>query len=105
MPLALGHAALDGDGAGDRVDDGGELAQGAVAHELDHAAAVLGDQRLDERSAVALEPLEGACLVVLDEPRVADHVGREDRGEPAFGAGCGHSAAFSATSMTPHYPR
>jgi hypothetical protein len=95
--LPLGHAALDGDGAGDRVDHGGELTQGAVAHELDDAAPVLGKERLDERFAVALESLEGAGLVALDEPGVADHVGREDRGEPAFGAGCSHGTTLLGT--------
>ena len=56
--LALGHALLDRDRAGDRIDDAGELDKAAVAHELDDAAVVLGDERLDELLAVRLEPLE-----------------------------------------------
>ena len=47
VPLALGHALLDRDRAGDRVDDAGELDQRAVAHQLDDPALVLGDQRVD----------------------------------------------------------
>ena len=60
LRLALRHAALDRDRAGDRVDDARELAERAVAHELDDAAAVLGDERLDQLLAVRLEPGERA---------------------------------------------
>ena len=96
--LPLGHAALDRDRAGDRVDGAGELAEDAVAHELDDAAAVLGDERLDELLAVGLEALEGALLVALHEARVADHVRRQDGGEPAVDAGSGHGAALLGAS-------
>ena len=64
-----------------------ELAQGAVAHELDDAPAVLGDERLDELPAVGLEAAEGALLVALHQARIADHVRGEDGGEPAVDAG------------------
>ena len=40
--LPLGHAALDGDGAGDRVDHAAEFAEHAIAHQLDDAAPVFG---------------------------------------------------------------
>ena len=66
--LPLGHAALDRDRARDGVDDAGELAERAVAHELDDAAAVLGDERLDELPAVRLEARERAGLVALHQP-------------------------------------
>ena len=82
LRLALGHAPLDEHGAAHRVDNARELDEGAVAHELDDAALVLGDQGLDELSAVRLEAGEGAVLVPLHEPAVADHVGRQDGGEP-----------------------
>ena len=45
--LPVGHALLDRDGAGDRVDHAGELDDRAVAHQLDDAAPVLGQQRVD----------------------------------------------------------
>ena len=48
LGLALGHALLDEHGAAHRVDDARELDQGAVAHELDDAPLVLGEERLDE---------------------------------------------------------
>ena len=99
--LPLGHAALDRDRAGDRVDDAGELAEDAVAHQLDDAPAVLGDERLDELLAVGLEAVEGALLVALHQARVADHVRRQDGGEPAVDAGSGHGAALRGASDGP----
>jgi hypothetical protein len=84
VPLPLGHASLHEDGAADRVDDAGELAERAVAHELDDAAPVLGDERPDELLAVGLEALEGPALVPLHQARVADHVGRQNGGEPTL---------------------
>ena len=45
----------------------GELAERAVAHELDDAAPVLGDERLDQLPAVRLEARERAGLVALHE--------------------------------------
>ena len=86
VQLAPGHALLDRHRAGHRLDDGSELAQGAVARQVDDPAAVLGDERLDELLAVCLEALERALLVLPHQPRVADHVGRQDGGEPARGA-------------------
>jgi hypothetical protein len=92
--LPPGHAALDRDRAGDGVDGAGELAEDAVAHELDDAAAVLEHARLNEFLAVGFEALEGALLVALYEARVADHVCRQDGGEPTVDAGSGHGAGL-----------
>ena len=86
VQLAPGHARLDRHRAGHRLDDGSELAQGAVTRQVDDPAAVLGEERLDELLAVRLEALERALLVLPHQPRVADHVGRQDGGEPARGA-------------------
>ena len=83
--LPLGHAALDRDRARHGVDDGGELAERAVAHQLDDAAAVLGDERLGQLLAVRLEAIEGAGLLTLHQPAVAGHVRGEDGGEATLG--------------------
>jgi hypothetical protein len=48
---------------------------------------VLGDQRLDEAFAESFEALDRARLVLLDEARVADDVGRENGGKAAVDAG------------------
>ena len=83
---------LDREGALDGVDDAAELAERAVASQLDDPAAVLGQERLDQLLAESLEAPERAGLVALHQPRVADHVRDEDSGEPAVGAGSGQGA-------------
>ena len=96
--LTLGHAGLQEHGAAHRVDGAAELAQEPVAQELDDAAALLGDERLDELLAVCPKSIERALLVPLHEARVANHVRREHGGEPAIDAGSGHDKASGATS-------
>ena len=82
--VALGHPALQVDGARHRVDDAAELGQKAVAHQLEDAAVVLLDRRLEQLPAVRSEPLKRAGFVLLHEAAVADDVGGENGGEPAF---------------------
>ena len=53
LGLALGDRLLDRDGAGDRVDHRAELDDRPVAHQLDDAALVLGEQRVDRLLAQA----------------------------------------------------
>ena len=84
--VAVGHAGLDGDGAAHRLDGAGEIDQQAVAGALDDAAAVGGDMRLDQLAEVALQALQRAFLVAAHQPAVAGDIGRQDGGEPAFGA-------------------
>ena len=69
--------------AGDGVDHAGELDQGAVAHQLDDATAMAGNERIDDRAAQGLEAVERARLVDCHEAAVADHVRAQNRGEPA----------------------
>ena len=96
--LALGDAVLDRDCALDRIDGARELDQRAVAHQLDNAAAVLGDQRLDELLAQRLQARDRAGLVGAHEPAVADHVRGQNRRELAFHArGHGPTSTRAAT--------
>ena len=82
--VAPRHAALDLDRALHRVGNALELDQQAVAGGLDDAAPVLGDRRVDQLEPVGLEARERAGLVGLHQPAVADHVGRQNRGQPAL---------------------
>src|ERR1700731_1498563 len=82
--VASRHPALDLRGAQHRVGDAVELDQHAVAGGLDDAAAVLRDSRIDQLDPMGLETRECPRLVDLHEPTVADHVGGEDRSEPAL---------------------
>jgi|SRR5271165_4088525 len=43
-----------------------------------------GDLRVDNLGAQGLEPAEGAFLVGLDQPRIARHIRRQYRREPAL---------------------
>ena len=74
---------LDRGRALDRIDHARELDQHAIAHQLDDAAVVLGDLRLDEVLAQRLEARVRARLVGRHQPAVADDVRSQDRGEPA----------------------
>ena len=90
--LALGHAVS---GSRPRIRPHRrrcELDQGAVADELDHAAVVLGDQRLDELLPERLDPRDRAGLVGPDQPAVADHVHGHYRRELAIHARSGHGS-------------
>ena len=82
--VASRHPALDLGRAQHRIGDAVELDQHAVAGGLDDAALVLGDGRIDQLDPMGLETRERARLVGLHQPAVADHVGGEDRCEPAL---------------------
>ena len=66
--VVLGDAPLDLDRTPHRVDDARELDQRAVARELHHTAAVLGDPGLDELFAQGLEPGVRARFVGFHQP-------------------------------------
>jgi hypothetical protein len=63
--------------------------------EADHSllAVVRGDLRIDQLMAQCFEAFEGAALVGADQPRLARHIGGEDRGEAA---GLAHAACPAA---------
>ena len=88
--VAAGHAVLDFDRAGDGVDHAGELDQHAVAGQLDDAALVLGDPRVDQFLAARLERGKRGGLVDAHQPAVADHVGSQYGGKPSLGAFVSH---------------
>ena len=82
--VAPRHPALDLGSAQHRIDDAVEFDQHAVASGLDDAAAVLCNGRIDQLDPMGLETRERARLVDLHQPAIADHVGGEDRCEPAL---------------------
>jgi hypothetical protein len=82
----LGGGALALDCRLHRLADAGELDQGAVAHELNGAPAMAGEDRFKRLLAQCLEPRDRPGLVLLDEMRVAHHIGRQDRGEAPLDA-------------------
>jgi len=65
---------------------------------------VLGDLRIDELTTQRLEAFERAFLVRPHQPRIARHIGGEDRGEATFDASwpCGlHGASPVGNDPTP----
>ena len=85
--VPLGHRLLHRDPAADRIDDARKLHQHAVAGGLDDPAVMLGDFRIEEFPAQRFETFECAFLVRPHQPRIAGHIGGEDRGEtPASGS-------------------
>ena len=82
--VLLRHCLLHRDRAAHRVDDAGKFHQHAVAGGVDDAALMLGDFRIEEFAAQRLEALEGTLLVRSHQPRVARHIGGEDRRQPAL---------------------
>src|SRR5262249_43969116 len=65
-----------------RTDDAGKLHQHAVAGGLDQTTAVLDDLRIKKLAAQRFEAFEGAAFIGADQPRIARHIGREDRRQP-----------------------
>ena len=72
---ALGHTRLHCDRTLDRVYCAGELDQGAITHQLDKTAPVLGDHRFEKLFPVELERGQGARFVQAHQAAIADHVG------------------------------
>ena len=68
------HAALPSERASDGIDDAWKLREEAVAHELDHAALVRDDQRLERFLAKACERRQRASLVFAHETRVTHNI-------------------------------
>ena len=77
--------ALDVERTADRVDDTSELDEGAIADQLDHPAPVARDRRIEDAFPVALQGAERPGLIGTDHAGIADHVGRENCGEPTSG--------------------
>ena len=92
--LAFGQPRLDGCRAGHRADDGAELRDEAVAHQLDEAAPVLGQKGFQHGQPEPLQGRERAGLVSLDEARVADHVGSHDGRQPSLDSQVGHGGSL-----------
>ena len=81
--LVDGHRLLHGERAPDRVNDAWEFDQQAVPGRLDDAPAELSYPGVDQFPAEGLMSRNRAFLVQADQPRIANHVGHENGGEPA----------------------
>ena len=88
--FAVNHSALDLHSAAHGVHNTRKLRQEAIASVLHNPAAVLPDLRIDQFPEVCLEAFVRTFLVRPHQARIARHIGREDRREPA---GLAHDAS------------
>ena len=101
VAVAPRHALLEIDGAAQRLGDALELDQHAVAHRLDDAALAFRDRGVDQLELNRLEARERSRLVHFHQTAVADHVRRDDCGEPAIGLMRFHSCSDPVTRNDP----
>jgi len=90
IQIAVGHRALNFARTAHRVDHAGEFRQHPIAGGLDDPAVMLADLRIDHFAQMRLEAFVSAFLIGAHQARIAHHIGREDRGEPACGSRRGH---------------
>ncbi len=84
--IALSHSALHDRRALDCLDDASELCEQSVAHQLEDAALMLGNLRLDQLFAIRAQAFESPRLILFHEPAIADHIGGQDGSKAALGA-------------------
>jgi len=80
LGVALDHRPLDFDGA-IHCDHAAEFNDTAAAGALDDAAAMHRDGRVDQVAAKGPKASEDSIFIRTRKPRVADHVGHQDRRE------------------------
>src|SRR5207244_7992833 len=69
--VATDHAALDYDGAPNRIDDAGKFDQRTVTCSLDHAAAVFGNLWIDKFAGLPNRIAPRALAPGRRQPRLA----------------------------------
>ena len=74
----------------DRIDSASKLNQHAIAHQLDDAAMVLGDQRGQYLAPPRLQHCKRPRLVLFHKSAVADHICGQDCGKAALDPNFGH---------------
>jgi hypothetical protein len=95
LGIALDHRPLNFNGAVHCVDDTPELDNCAIAGAFDDAPMVDGDGRIDQVAAKGPKASKDSIFIRTSKPRVADHVGDQDRRELS---GFAHGASAEAES-------
>ena len=78
LTIGLGHSLLELNGRTQRINGAGEFCQGAIAGELDQAATVSGERRLQSFFAMIAQARQRAALVTPHQAGVADNVCSND---------------------------
>src|SRR6516164_4006683 len=82
--IALSHAALDINGATQRVHNTAELSQQPIAGILDYPPTVLSDFGFDVGAQMVLKPGVRPLFVQACQPTVTSHIGRQDGCKPSL---------------------
>jgi len=78
-----GNGCLPSDGTTNGVDQAGKLDQKSVAHHLDDATVMLGNQGSYEVFGQCRETLDRSDLVSIHQSTIAGDVGGQDGGKSA----------------------
>ena len=101
--LLLRHALLHGDRAGHRIDHRAELRERAIAHQLDDAAMMLGQERIDDLAPQGFQGGKRPGFVHFHEMGVPDDIRRQDRHQPPLHPCCRHGC-FSSKEICRLWP-
>ena len=83
-------ALLHRHGTGHRVHHRAELGERSVAHQLDDAAVMLGQERIDDLAPQGFQGGKRPGFVHFHEMGVPDDVRRQDRHQPPLHPCCRH---------------
>ena len=75
--IAVGHAALNFDGAPSGIQHAAELDHEAVAHHFEYPTSKADDCRVEKLAAVLFQGVQRAFFIGLHKAAVANHVRRE----------------------------
>ena len=92
-------ALLEGYGTGDGVDGGGEFHNGAVPHQLDDAALVFCQQRIEELLSDALDRCERDGFIGFHQARIASYIGCKNCREAPLDPGASHRRSSRLRSV------
>ena len=84
ISLSLCHFSLNGCPALYGVDNGCELYDRSIAHQLHYAAVVSGQKRVNKIAPQIPNCPKSARFIEFDQARVANNIGRHDGGEPSL---------------------
>src|SRR5262245_18360994 len=84
LAVPLGQTALKDAWTLNRINHACELSEKPIAHQLEDAAVMLLDLRLEQLLAMRPQAFECALLVLLHEPAIADYIGSYDGRELAL---------------------
>src|SRR5262245_25503582 len=89
------HTFLEVDSTLKGVDGAGEFHQHTITGDLENTSSVFGEKRLQHTFATCLQGCQCGSLVLLHQPTITNHIGRQDGGKAALGAFFSHPVGCS----------